>query len=98
MIYDPRKNQVLIFGGGRLQSAFEGSQANELWAFNCDDLEWELITSEEPPVPVSLHATILIPDKYEVMLFGGEIGGMYSNQLLHGTWFLDLATKEWRLR
>ena len=96
MVYNSKNNSILIFGGGKLESAFKGRQNNELWTFDFNNSKWELVATDGPPTPVSLHSMTFIPDEDKIVLFGGEIEGMYSNRVLPGTWILDLTNYQWQ--
>lgn len=96
MIYNPKRNRIVLFGGGKLESAFKGKQNNELWTFDFNDSKWQLAITHGAPTPVSLHSMMLIPDENEMILFGGEIEVMYSNKMLQGTWVLDLENHQWQ--
>jgi hypothetical protein len=96
MIYLPEKNIIALFGGGKLESAYVGSQMNEFWTFDFIKMKWELVPTKGTPVPVCLHSMIFIPSANEAVLFGGEINGMYSNTMLQGTWVLNLNQYTWK--
>lgn len=95
MIYNPKRNELILFGGGKLTEAFAGTLTDKLWRFDMGKSKWYKLSVENAPPPVYLHSMLLLEDQGQVILFGGEIEKMYSNILLAGTWQLDLASYEW---
>jgi len=95
MVYNPKRNELILFGGGKLTEAFAGTLTDELWRFDIDESKWHKLSSENAPPPVYLHSMLLLEEQNQVILFGGEIEKMYSNILLPGTWKLDLNNYEW---
>ncbi len=98
MVFDPRSNDILLFGGGKLTEAFAGKQTNELLRFDLDNSKWQELSTTNTPPPVCLHSMVLLEDQNQVILFGGEVEEMYSDILLKGTWLLDLSTYTWKKR
>ncbi|MEM8998810.1 MAG: kelch repeat-containing protein [Bacteroidota bacterium] len=95
MVYNQKRNELILFGGGILTEAFAGTLTDELWKFDIDTSKWHRLSSENVPPPVYLHSMVLLEDQGRAMLFGGEIEKMYSNILLPGTWKLDLNSYQW---
>lgn len=94
-VYNPKRNELILFGGGILTEAFTGTLTDELWKFDIHESKWHKLSSENVPPPLYLHSMLLLEDQNQVILFGGEIEKMYSNILLPGTWKLDLNNYEW---
>jgi hypothetical protein len=94
-IYDSSSDVMYIFGGSILKSPFSGQQVNELWMYDFNTMFWEKIGLENLPPPVTIHSMVLNPKIREAIVFGGEINGMYSNELLQGTWKFNLQSFRW---
>ena len=95
MIYHPKRNELILFGGGNLTEAFSGTLTQALWKFDLNERKWHKLSSQNGPPPVYLHAMLLLEDQDQIMLFGGEVTKMYSDTLLQGTWNLDLLSYQW---
>ena len=68
-IYDPFRHRMLIFGG-RVDPS--NPPLSDTWAFNLDDLRWELLLpSGQPPPPRADHSAIYDPVRDRMIVFGG---------------------------
>jgi len=95
LIYDDQKNEMVLFGGGILESPFAGKQLNEIWKYNFDGHEWKAVKSNNAPPPVTIHSMVFHPKHRKALLFGGEIKEMYSNNMLKGSWIYNLDDNIW---
>jgi len=95
MVYIEEKNDLILFGGGILESAFVGKQVNEMWKFDFVDEKWLLLNTTNTPPPVTIHSMVYVPKIEEIILCGGEIRSMYSNNILEGTWILSIKDLVW---
>lgn len=96
MTYVDKTQDILIFGGGNLESPFVGKATNDLWSFNLDSNKWkEFALMVRPPL---LANQSLAYDKvnHRIILFGGELDNLYSNKVSPETWIFNLSEKKWR--
>lgn len=98
MVYRPDAHDLLMFGGTVLSAPFEGRLLNDTWRLDLRGGAWERMTPENPPPPVAVHGSAYDPVRRTLVVFGGEVGKMYSNEFLEGTWLLDTAALTWRRR
>ncbi len=97
MVYHPGNNEVLMFGGGPMDQAYNGYNRDESWIYSCSDPSWTRIATVNTPPKTSNHSMVYLPGTNDVVMFGGETGNlMYSDDLLKGTWYYDYANKSWR--
>lgn len=95
MTYVDKTQDILIFGGGDLESPFVGKATNDLWSFNLDSNKWkEFALMVRPPL---LANQSLAYDKvnHRIILFGGELDNLYSNKVSPETWIFNLSEKKW---
>lgn len=97
MGYDPVGQRVLVFGGLDLTSPLStaGEMLNELWAYDVDEGQWTRVTAENPPAGRSHHAMVFSPAVERHVVFGGETGRAYSNNVTDDLWLFDPATNTW---
>jgi len=95
MVFIPSKNELILFGGGILETAFVGKQVNDTWKFDCENNKWAVINTKNSPPPVTIHSMVFVPKDNKIVLFGGEIERMYSNRILEGTWTLSIENLKW---
>ncbi|MFH1809969.1 MAG: kelch repeat-containing protein [Pseudomonadota bacterium] len=89
MTYDPVREHVLTFGGGRSP----GSWNAETWVHAGGSSPWLELTPTTPPPARQGHAVTYDPVHGVLVLFGGSDG---SN--LQDTWELDSTSGRWRDR
>eukprot|EP01124_Arcella_intermedia_P003169 TRINITY_DN11730_c0_g1_i1.p1 TRINITY_DN11730_c0_g1~~TRINITY_DN11730_c0_g1_i1.p1 ORF type:complete len:349 (-),score=66.84 TRINITY_DN11730_c0_g1_i1:5-1051(-) len=89
--------QHLYVFGGRIADTRTGSKStrtivNDLWRFNLDGFQWELVESlGEVPSPRHNHTALAYQDK--IWVFGGTGGDHIFNELLA----FDLKNNTWQL-
>lgn len=95
--YDPVGERVLVFGGLDLLSPLStaGEMLDELWAYDVDEGRWTRVTVENPPAGRSHHAMVFAPAIGRHVVFGGETGSPYSNNVTDEIWLFDPATDTW---
>ena len=98
LVHISLNNRVLLFGGGILESTFVGKPVNDAWIYDCESRKWVEINTKNAPPPVTIHSMVYLPKGNEVVLFGGEIESMYSNNILEGIWFLSIEDWAWDKR
>ncbi|MBA7533166.1 N-acetylneuraminate epimerase [subsurface metagenome] len=96
IVHIPLNNRLFLFGGGKLESTFVGNPVNDAWVFDCEARKWSEVKSKNSPPPVTNHSMIYLPKLNEVILFGGEIGSMYSNKILEGIWIMSIKDWAWQ--
>lgn len=89
MVYDPVNKRVILFGGVDPTGIHLD---NDAWAYNVEANSWTNLNLNpaDSPSPRSLTAMVYVPDKMQVILFGGETEEGLSDE----TWaFNDTWTK-----
>lgn len=83
-VYDTENHRVMIFGGN-----LGSGKANEVWAFDLADNEWQqLSTSGTPPTARDGATAIYLASEARMLVFAGRDGnGTYLNDI----WSLDLS-------
>lgn len=91
MVYDPKADRVLLYGGTNL---FDGSTVlGDLWAYDYESNTWtELHPSPSPP-PHHFPVLVYVPTISRVILFGGYQQGFTS--LFNDTWAYDYQHNRW---
>ena len=95
MVYRPDKGDFLLFGGAVLSAAFEGLLSDQTWRLDLRANRWEQLFPPDSPPAVAVHGMGYDPVRGVAVAFGGEIGRMYSNDLLPGTWTFDSRAGTW---
>lgn len=97
MAYDPTGQRVLVFGGLDLTSTLStsGEMLDELWAYNVDERQWSRVDTEDSPAGRSHHAMVFDPAIEQHVVFGGETGRPYSNDVTDEIWLFDPTTDTW---
>jgi len=95
LVYDPVSTRVIMFGGIALTSDFQGRLNDEIWLYDMEANAW---TQQEPaqgPEARSHHAMVFCDSLGKALLFGGEVGAAYSDQLVNDTWLYDPVSHSW---
>ena len=95
MAYRPEIGDFLVFGGAALSAPFEGRLSDETWRLDLRGNRWEQLSPPHSPPAVAVHGMAYDPVRRLAVAFGGEIGEMYSNSLLTGTWTFDSQVGSW---
>ena len=99
MVFEPRRERFVLFGGGRMLHQDGGGWAlaplGDTWEWG--DGAWELVAGEDPsgeaaPVPRLGHAVALDPVRGTLILFGGFDGA----RRLDDSWEWDGRARAWR--
>ncbi|MEW6592916.1 MAG: kelch repeat-containing protein [Candidatus Hadarchaeota archaeon] len=91
MVYDPKTENIILFGG------YSGAYENETWMFNPSTRVWENIAVTVKGATIDnlrrrLDAMMVYDPKTEnIVLFGGLNGVTYENE----TWMFNPATRTW---
>ncbi len=86
MVYDPKQDKVILFGG-----YLGGSQLGDTWAYDLITNTWSEMNPSVKPSP--RYFNLMIYDSFSeiVLLFGGRAGA--SNY--RDTWIYDLGSDNW---
>lgn len=97
MSYDPHRRQVLVFGGlePMTPTSLSGELKGDLWAYDVPTASWTQLADENAPAPRALHQLALDPDTGQHVMFGGEVGHAYSDEITDETWILDSTSLRW---
>lgn len=87
LVYDPRRNRVVLFGGG--DPYFGGGYYNDAWELELSGTpRWSrLAPSGTPPTGRGRHAAVYDPIRDRMIVFGGEVGYSPSSE----TWALSFS-------
>ena len=86
-IYDPARDQVLLFGGAGLDGML-----NDTWAYDREDSAWRALDPPgSMPGPRGFLNVVLDPESGKVILFGGGTEEADFND----TWAYDPAANRW---
>jgi len=91
MVYDPRADRVLLYGGTDLNDGT--TVLSDLWAYDYGSNTW---TERHPPVSPPGHhfpALVYVPTTDRVILFGGFRQGFEA--LFNDTWAYDYRRNRW---
>lgn len=85
MVYSPRSNVVLLFGG------YSGSERGDTWIFNVTTGNWTEEFPEKAPSPRYGHSIVYYPEGNQALLFGG-----YGERTFHNdTWIFNFKNRTW---
>src|SRR2546422_805556 len=90
MVYDPRADRVLLFGGALLT---DGTGLNDLWAYDYERNTWTERHPAVSPAPHQWHALVYVPTSNRTILFGGV--NPVDGSLLNDTWAYDYHRNRW---
>ncbi|MFX0171611.1 MAG: kelch repeat-containing protein [Candidatus Hodarchaeota archaeon] len=91
MVYNPIKNEIILFGGMKNNLNQEASYLQDSWVFNCSDYIWrEIETTNQPGRRIS-HDMIYDPENHQIVLFGG---GNHQTSF-NDTWLFNLTSYTW---
>lgn len=89
MVWDSKRERMLLFGGSR-----EEDYLNDTWAYDSRTRAWEQLQTNNNPPGRAQHGMVYDPERNEILLFGGR--GSEARPL-NDTWVLDLDTLKWNL-
>lgn len=95
MVYRRDSHDFILFGGAVLKGPFEGDVTDETWRLDLHARSWERLSPLESPPGVAVHAMAYDPAAQVAVVFGGEIGRMYSQEILPTTWVYDGRSGVW---
>jgi len=95
MVYRKDNNDFLVFGGARLKGPFEGEVTDETWRLDLHNGSWDRLSPPGSPPAVAVHAMAYDPVAQKALVFGGEVGRMYSHELLTTTWVYEQGSGTW---
>lgn len=95
MIYREKYNDVLIFGGGDLETPFVGKTTNTLWSFSLKKNKWKDISPDERPPKLANQALAYDKLNNRAILFGGELNSLYTSKVSSETWIYYSSKKKW---
>lgn len=95
MVFSPESNQIIMFGGLELYSDFEGRLIGETWLYDLDQNHWTRVANDKHPEPRSHHAMEYSTRNNKAVLFSGEIGSAYSDQITDDLWIFDPISNAW---
>ena len=90
MVYDPKADRVLLYGGANL---FTGDVLGDLWAYDYETNTWTELHPAVSPPPHHYPALAYVPTIDRVVLFGGFQQGFES--LFNDTWAYDYHRNRW---
>ncbi len=91
MVWDAKRERMLLFGGDALGSAVE---PEGVWAYDGKVKTWTRLETTGDPAVRSQHGMVYDPDGDELLVFGGRDE---RSQPVNETWSLNLATLQWSL-
>ena len=92
-VYDPDRDQMLVFGGFR----YTGEQhMNDVWSLSLADLAWHHVATQgTPPSPRFGQTAVFDPDLDRMIVFGGHIA--YSDEYFDDLYALQRgSTDTWQ--
>jgi N-acetylneuraminic acid mutarotase len=95
MVYHPNSDRIIMFGGLQLTGEFTGPLIDQTWSYDFNTNTWTELTPVTSPTARSHHGMACNSSADKIILFGGEVGSAYSDQLSNETWIFDAVTNEW---
>ena len=95
IVYRSKTKDNILFGGAILESKFKGSLMNETWSYDLKQNNWKQLFPKNSPPPVANQNMAYSTKKNIILLFGGELGTLYSNKLSGDTWVFDSKRNTW---
>ena len=90
MVFDSRRNNILLFGGSDFSQAF-----NDLWTYDHALNTWVEIQTKNTPQARQMHGLVYVSKQDVLLLFGGRrVGGGAS---FNDTWLYHFDTNQWEL-
>ncbi|MEW6455572.1 MAG: kelch repeat-containing protein [Acidobacteriota bacterium] len=92
LIYDSKRNRLILFGGG-----LHGRNYNDIWAVDLDKNTWTKLEAigarGEIPEPRAMHSAAYIPESDRMVVFGSDgTGLMFAD---YNVYSFDLKTSRW---
>jgi hypothetical protein len=95
MIYRSKADQMILFGGAAIITAFDCEVTRQTWTHNFNTNTWIRLAPTKTPPAMGIHAMEYSPDADRIVVFGGEVNKLYSNQILNETWIYDPISNKW---
>ena len=90
MVYDPAKEQMILFGG-RGDGLLGEKSHNDTWIFDLGSESWGEMKTINPPSERLSPGLVFDPVNRQLILFGG----MRNNTRFGDTWILDIESGRW---
>lgn len=97
MVYDARRNWVILYGGGYLTPGLQYVLTPGLWAYDLGESRWIPLRPETRPAPDRLfHSVALDTRRDRLYVFGGgDEGALFNPVFFSDLWYVDLSTRAW---
>lgn len=94
IVYDSSSKRMVMFGGYNQSAAL-----NDTWSFDCDRDQWEQVSPDRSPPPMSAPATAVLPGG-QVLVCGNDArlvkrSHAHSTSARKETWLYDIGREEW---
>ena len=89
MVYDPRSERMILFGGVRPDSEYPHA---DTWAYDCSSNTWAEMAPDTYPSERGWHAAVYSTKEDRVVLFGG---GPSREEFTDETWVYDPGANTW---
>ena len=97
-IYDPRRDRMIVFGGG-FPDADSWMVHNGVWEFSLSEPGWKQLTrdtqSPDTPEGRAYQAAVYDETADRMVIVGGYCPGAFSRGPWNDSWALDLSTLAW---
>lgn len=95
IVYRTKLKDIILFGGAILEAPYKGTPLNTTWSYNLKQNKWTQIFPKNSPPPRANHSMTYDPRRNEIILFGGELDGLYSNKVSGDSWIYDSKLNTW---
>lgn len=96
---NPLKNgEFLLFGGERFDGKSKCEFYGDTFTYSLASNAWNQLDTTVSPSPRSAHQAVILPNKKELLMFGGEFGTSKETKFLHfsDTWIFNFENYSWR--
>jgi N-acetylneuraminic acid mutarotase len=91
MVYDPIKDEIIMFGGIKDNQNSAETYLNDTWIYNFRENYWIKMVTTSHPSNRNAAGMVYEPINHRILL----LGGANQYEFLNDTWELDLNTNQW---
>jgi len=92
LVTDPDNGNVILFGGFSFSGRF-----NDTWRYDVTNNDWQLINASGTlPAPRCLQVASILPNRNQMLMYGGVVGGgVVEGDFLGDVFLFDISNQSW---
>ena len=97
LVYNPDRNELLLFGGNLNGDALAPTPSNDVWAYSIDDNTWRNVSRPGGPAPRMWHGGTFDTARNQMVIYGGGDDTAFTGEVRYffDLWAFDAEEGRW---